>query len=619
MRPSPHRAAWLTLLIVVLSACSSDASPTPRASGAADAPASAAGTSPEASSAAPDSGPLPSLTPIARELPAPELETAEDIGAALMSRSSRPQGVVSLLHQLGIGTYSDDGEPITPGAEVDGGTLWLTESEVFALVEMAAAEHPLDFIEFRDWHAGLRELGLEMSVDELVAAYEEAYFARSEPSFFVDVLFASGVDLQAEGFLTRLHAWLLLLDGFVVGAEPEADAGIALASYHEPQWGGASAHIPRLLAPGTPLTAAELTALIARLEPLVRATPLQFEPPRAVAHEGHDAPGDETRVRLRFVPLVLTNPALDIGFHLVPQQQPAGLPVTLVASDPGVLEEHGTMVDARGGNPFAGGSPVETDSNGVVELTYTPRQEEADGEGEVTVEPITITANVQLADIARHTWLLPEILYALLPGERSVTATLDVEWHEVEGLRVEMVDEYEVTIDLILGVGRAVGTDTFTGFLAYQGDDTWRGIVTGTVDASWSFESMGDSCSTPLVATQELLAIAQPLRNPIEGRDLGIRLYPIAPPQITQIGCDISLTTFEGDSPDDPTIPRGTGLPSGEYAPFNDTRVTDPTLGGVQGRLPRSGSETVRWTEELAGVGGGTWTVTIERVEPDAP
>ncbi len=554
-----------------------------------------------------------------RELPAPELETAEDIGAALMSPSSRPQGVVSLLNQLGIGTYTDDGEPITPGAEADGGTLWLTESEVFALVEMAAAEHPLDFIEFGDWHDGLEELGLDMSVDELVAAYEEAYFASSEPSFFVDILFASGLDLHAEGLLTRLHAWLLLLDGFVVGAGAEADRAVVLASYHEPQWGGASAHIPRLLAPGTPLTGAELAALIARLEPLVRATPLLFEPPRSVAHEGHDAPGEETRVRLRFMPLGLTNPAMDLGFVLIPQQQPSGLPVTLVASDPGVLEEHGTMQDPRGGNPFAGGPPLETDSNGAIELTYTPRQEEADGEGEVTIEPITITANVRLADIARHTWVLPEVLYALLPGERSVTATLDVEWHEVEGLRVEMVDEYDVTLDLILGVGHAIGTDTFSGFLAYQGDDTWRGIVTGTVDASWSFESIGGSCATPLVATQELLAIAQPLRNPVEGRDLGIRLYPIAPPQISRIGCDISLMRYEGDSLDDPTIPRGTGLPSNEYAPFNDTRVTDPDIsGGVPGRLPPFGSETVTWTEELAGVGGGTWTVTIERVEPNA-
>ena len=617
MRTRRSNAVGLALILGLVAGCSSGPSPSAEAEPAGSTGATVA---PSESSAAPstgEAGPFPSAAPIAREpLPAPELESPEDIGAAISAPQTRLQGVVSLLHQLGIGTYTDAGEPIVPGAEADDdGALWLSESEVHAVAEMAAAEHPLDFISFRDWHASLEELGLDASAEDLVAAYEEAYFADAEGSFFVNALFANGLFLDPDGQLTHLHAWLLLLDGFVVGAQPEAS--IRLASFHRGQWGGASQFAPQLLTPGSPLDGLEIQLLVMRLEPLVRATPMWFEPPSLMAHEGHDGPGDDTRLVFRFMPLPVPTMAVDLGFALIANPAPAGLPVSFVASDPGVVNEHGTMRDPSGANPF-GGRPLFTDGGGTVRLTYTPIEEEADGEGELSTDQVRVTANVELREIARHTYVLPEVLYQILFGEKSVQARMEMEWHEADGIRIEMVDNYDVTIDLLLAVGHGVGTDTFSGFLARQEDGTWRGIVQGTASGSWSFESFEGPCSTPLSGSQELLAVAEHFDTPTdEGGVIGIELYPIAPPQVSQLGCEYTLPHWGGNL-DDPNSPRGEGIPPQDYAPFNDLRVTDPLITrGVPAPLPEFGSETITWTEQLEGVGGGTWTVTVERVQPD--
>jgi hypothetical protein len=611
------RIVCLAVVLLVAAACTSAPPPSSAvgsqtAGGSADEAARSEGAQPEGSI------PLPSFEAVAREpLPQPELETPEEIGLAISTPTTRLQGVVSLLHQLGIGTYTDDGEPIVPGAEGEDGALWLTESEVHAVAEMAAAEHPLDFIDFRDWHAALEELGLDATAEELVAAYEEAYFSDDEGSFFVNALFANGLFLDPDGELTHLHAWLLLLDGFVVGAQLEAS--VVLASFHRGQWGGASQFVPQLLHPGSPLDGLEIQLLLMRLEPLLRATPMWFEPASLMAHEGHDGPGADVGLTFRFAPFANVGATLDLGFILAGNPRPAGLPVSFVASDAGVVADHGEMRDPSGADPFAGGSrAIPTDGGGSVRLSYTPIEEEADGEGELSNDHVTVTASVPLREIARHTYALPEVLYQILLGDKSVQARMELEWHEGEGLRVEMTDTYDVTIDLLLLVGHAVGTDTFSGFLALQEDGTWRGIVQGSANGTWSTERI-ESCSTPVSGTQELLAIAEEFDTPTdEGGVIGIQLYPIAPPQITQIGCDFSLSRWQGDTFDDPTRPRGSGIPPQDYAPFNDLRVTDPVVtSGVPAPLPESGTETITWTEFLEGLGGGTWTVTVERVEPE--
>ena len=624
----PSRPCLRMVLVVAvvaaslaLAGCGSQA-PKPSGSGSIAGPTASAGVvsgtqAPGGGDPAPVTAAPPSAAPDPA-LPAPALTDPEKIADALDAPRTRLQGVVSLLDQLGIGIYAADGSPIRPGAERSITDPWLYASEAAALVDMAAMESYTDGIDFRDWHAGLRELGLTMRAEDLAAALEQTYAEDRPDTFLARLLFATGIDLSADGRLTRLQAWLLLLDGFVVRPAPTAGVrtamlgGPLIAADDEERWGGGSTNLPALpLLPGSTLTPEQWLALVARIEPMARAVRFELSPGLARAHEGHGADGTPVDMTLWFVPVPsVAPPPLPGEPFLIPQPMLEGLPVTWSATPAAAIERHGTVTSSRGGDPFAG-APQLTDVTGRIEVRFVPQREEADGQGEVATDVAQVTATADVREIARRTWLLPDVVLGMLNGTRQATAQLEVEWHEVDGLRIDLTDDYDVTIDLLLGKGRAIGTDHFTGFLAKQEDGSYRGIVRGTVDAMWRFESPGHDCSTPISGSQDLLVEVEVSQFTREGRDHSVRFYPASGPDIGELGCDITLNRWSGSGPD---VPPERRTPSGEFAPFNDTRVTDPSIGGLLIHVPGVGRETQTVVERVDGIGGGTWTLTVERV-----
>jgi hypothetical protein len=614
------------------------------------APDSTPGTAP--ATGEPGSGPTlppanPNATPppITREpLPEPELDDPRQIGEAIASPQHRLQGVVSMLRGLGIGIYRRDGSVTRRGDEQHVEDMWLYEDEVHALAAMAAAESPRDLLSFRDWHAALGELGLSISASELMQAYVETYLYELNESFLVEVLLAQGLDMYDENpaytRLTRLQAWLLLLDGFAVREDrlslgqpiAQLGGGHLVASNHDREkWGGASSALPRLVGDGD-VTWENVAAFAARLETLARSVPMSLSPASQSVHEGHGGEGSPVRFDLWFSPqtVAFTTPFGDGSLLLSGRAQPEGLAVRWEAADQGVLERHGRFVDERGGDPLASAS--RTDTLGRVAVGYTPRQEEAGGEGEEVREIVQLSARASLADVAERTWNVPPTLLAYLRGLggelTTQTASLEIEWHEVHGLRIDMVDEYDIAFefpkvrgaDMSIGEVRKVGTDTFKGFLARQDDGTYRGVVEATVNAQQYVRAFGEECSTSLVARQNLLVVGELVGTEHRagpGDPLLLRFYPIEPPRIERMACDYDLVHYYGSEyHEDPTIPLDRQIPSGQFGPFNDQRVLNPAENGFLTAKPEFGSRTYYYEEHAPGIGGGTWTVTIEVVEP---
>ena len=262
-------------------------------------------------------------------------------------------------------------------------------------------------------------------------------------SFLARLLFATGVDLSPDARLSHLQAWLLLLDGFVIrtdltaGVRTASVGGPLIAAGEDERWGGASGNLPALpLLPGNELTPEQWLALIARVEPMARSVRFELAPALGRAHEGHGGEGGPLEMALWFVPGASFMPPLPGEPFLVAQPVFDGLPVTWSAAPRAAIADHGTATSSRGGgDPFLG-APLFTDLAGRIGIQFVPRREEADGQGEVATDVAQVTATAEIREIARRAWVLPDVVLAMLSGTRQATASLEVEWHEADGLRI---------------------------------------------------------------------------------------------------------------------------------------------------------------------------------------
>ncbi|HWH36457.1 MAG TPA: hypothetical protein VNT28_01595 [Candidatus Limnocylindrales bacterium] len=659
-----RRTAISLLVVLLVAACQAEAPPAPTTpaagetgpptspaatpTGAGAAPTDAAPTQPIDRPPAGTPDPNASPPPIARPpLPEPELDDPTAVGEAIASPQRRVQGVVSMLRGLGIGIYRTDGTAIRAGDERAPGDPWLYEDEVHSLVAMAAAESRTNFIRFTDWHAALRELGLTMSANELLDAYVETYLYDWEnESFFVKMALAQGLDLvegaPSETYLTRLHAWLLLLDGFVAGPDDSVGGVRALphagpafiASNHEEKWGGASSAIRK------PLTGAELGVdwfeAAQRLETLARAVPFTIIPTSQRAHEGHRREGDPVSYEVWFTPGadIRLTPFGD-DFFLQPAPDPDNLTVSWQPTPAQTLTDHGTLRDAWGsGDPLAAGTRTVGGRTGV---TFVPKREEADEQGLIAEDALVLNATAPLHEIARRTWSLPTELLGYLQrgggtasaraGEQ-VGAVLEIEWHGLQGLQIEMVDEYDITIEfpkvrgaeMSIGEVKRVGKDTFKGFLALREDGTWRGTMRGTTRAEYYERAFDQDCTWSISAEQDLIVTAELTDYGGHGDDPGptgivLRFFPAAPPELNDIRCDYDLPFHWGSEPyEDPEVKPREAIPSQFYAPFNDQRIINTEIGFPTGYQPGMRATGIK-REFAPGIGGGTWTVTIEEID----
>ncbi len=531
----------------------------------------------------------PPLEPAA-PLPDPALQSIDQVVEVMFERAQAEQVVVSMLDQLDIGLYNEDGTPIRTGAEASDTDLYLYEPEARGLVAMARKNTDVEsWIPFRDFHAALANLGFQGSAEELAGAYASAYEADFDAPISKLVYALAGVDVDAP--LPPFAMWLMLVDGFVPPSEGGGGAQLALtgpfAGSSSAGWGVAQPNVQQispLPLEADPLVIAHLMAVVSSASVNVSATP-------AKAHEGHGASGS---------PVTITaNVRATAGFFISPfslrpliPSNPTGganLPVTWTVHPS--LQDHGTV-------PLA---PSVTDPLGQARLTYTPNQEDANGEGYLANAIGTVQASVDGAQLINQAYGVPT-LGALVGRQVFGLTLLEVEWHEPEAMRISLVNTYDVTLDLILATGHASGTDRFEGILALQEDGTWRGVVNGSASGSHQTQAFGERCSSSWSASQLVEVVGAEAPFALNG-DFYFEFHPVTAP---------SGSLGSGKCP--PTVGSYEGV---DYAPYNDYNVSQAAEHqGLVIILPQQPGGTRDYPVHLAGVVDANWRVEIEFLEP---
>ena len=147
-------------------------------------------------------------------LPAPTLDSVDEIVAAIDDPAQAEQVVVSMLALLGIGLYQADGSPIRKGTESSDEDFFVFEPVAEGLVQMLRERSdPESQLSFADFHAGLVAAGYIVSLDELAHGYADAYAAQ--PQAAISRLIDALGPVTADSTLSQFEIWLLVLDGFI--------------------------------------------------------------------------------------------------------------------------------------------------------------------------------------------------------------------------------------------------------------------------------------------------------------------------------------------------------------------------------------------------------------------
>jgi hypothetical protein len=99
----------------------------------------------------------------------------------------------------------------------------------------------------------------------------------------------------------------------------------------------------------------------------------------------------------------------------------ANVPFTWGSDDASFLASHGTLDGMLG-------APRSADAAGVARLAYVPREEPADGNGDVVSVPGGLSVSVPLVDIVSRRYDVPLAALGVILGERS-RRPIAVEWH----------------------------------------------------------------------------------------------------------------------------------------------------------------------------------------------
>ncbi|HUR16508.1 MAG TPA: hypothetical protein VMZ33_04440 [Candidatus Limnocylindrales bacterium] len=588
------RLGALASALLLVAACGATVTtPTP-------ATTSGPGASPTTAPAASTDGPIveptptgeatpapPIATPEPQPLPKPELHTIDDITAVLYERAQAELAIVSILDLLDIGLYAADGSVVRSGSESSDADYFVYEDEARGLATLLRSYDVEDrWVSFADFHAALVDLGLQGTPEQLAAAYNSAYEEDFESPIVQLVLALGPIDPESD--LHPLAQWLLFLDGFVPPHGDGHGAAGGVASNHTPRWGVARDGVQALVP--VPLEADPL--VIAHLMSVVGSASInvQANPPKA--HEGHGGPGSPTAITGTVTAIASTFISPFSERPLIPLAPTAGAGLPVTWHPDATLNEHGT-----GPIPPHG----VTDPLGRASFDFTPRQEDANGEGYLTSEVSLIQASVSGAQLVTQLYGVPS-LGALVGREVRGLGTLEIEWHAAEAMRISLVNTYDVTLELIIGRATGDGTDSFNGILALQEDGSWRGVVDGTATGTYRGTALGEACTTSWSARQLVEVIGQASPHALNG-DFYFRFEPATPPtgSLGSGPCKSSLASYEGI----------------DYAPYNDASITNAAQDqGLVIILPQKPGGTHDYPVKLEGVVDANWHVEIEFLEP---
>ncbi len=433
-----------------------------------------------------------------------EAASAEQTAAWLENPDDVERGVWSLLKNLGIGVYTQEGEQILAGSERSAEDLFLFDFEVTLLISRGQqGERP-----FSDFYQMLVPYGLNMSQEELETFYRTTYQAHSDE--WLAQLFQS-LDLDFEGDirLTPLQEWLLFLDTFVpptgkeTAGRPAAFKGLmALVPQKLAQnefcdavrgnnadtawglaWGVAGTASDAAGAVGNTLKKGVLGPM-SFLDPkdllhaimMMMGVETKIEKTASSAHENHEGKPDQVTftVTVEFtgdLPAEIVSCAAILGFDVPPKGPIEGARVEWDLGS--VLKDHGY---SRKG---AGAVAVFTDLEGKSEAIWEARQEPSAGEGTEYEEDGTIEAvvRIQQGDVFNFFAGMQEFF---LP--RTETTTIDVGWHESDWILVMSINIEEQITGGILSANY-----TWDGRFSVDEDNNLQGEGTVNVTGSIYF------------------------------------------------------------------------------------------------------------------------------------
>ena len=483
--------------------------------------------------------------------PPPDLDgNPQAAAAALQDPARAEQGVWFLLHGLGIGVYTGDGQQVLAGSETGPKDFWIYDFEVPLMAQMAAAPgRP-----FSEFLLQLNGLGLHYNQDEILKLYKDTYGVN--PSAYLPGLFAAtGLQFEGDSVITPLQEWLLLLDTFMPpnstpkAGEPKAwwddlvhmesppisTAVIALSSWIFTKAGQAG---PCGWIRGGTFTAnwGLVNSKISPVDPIMAETvyyaihgPLLARSVRGElrldqdhAHEGHGAPGDSitfnAAVSIDYNPGGIIPIGLACGYliNLDPPLKSGELPPAKIwwSIEP-EFKNHGTFADIQG-HEMDGSQPTFTDQSGSTSITFQARQEPANGQGQEQSLPQTVRASFDPRVWVAYMGLNDPRLLAFLPATMNILppVTVLLEWHEQAS--------YELTFDSTLV------TNTFTPY-GGTGPVNITQQVHAVVPIHWSEEDQAYLGEAPL----EYVLLDVP---PILGYEGDSGLIDLCPNEITAAG-----------------------------------------------------------------------------------
>ena len=497
---------------------------------------------------------------------------------------------------MGIGIYGRDGTPLRTGDERVGGDPWMTDVEVQALAmlgrdDLRAADDLGPRHTPADLHASLRPFLPETSLAAFIRAYQDAY-AEHPDDLVPQVLL--GQPIEADTRLTRVHLWMLLLDGFVGPAAQTAGIeapGALIAQAAGRRWGAARNRQPALRSATGSLTAAQLRELTPHLSGL--AWRIGFDLWPGAVHEGHGGPGTPARLLAfagdaRAIVSVVTGDTL-LALRHGGVGQPAGLPITFKSDDRNVLDAHGSLdISLPATMPLDGG--------GAVVVHYRPKREAANGQGVVTQDVANLYATVDGRALIERFYLLPSDVATYLdanpPGEiRTRNESFPIRWH-TSGIEIEIGNDYDVSVGAsvaMIATAHRKGEDRTTGTLARHDDGTYRGVLevrtSGKAEMVFATALAGTECiDAQRVLNRQFVYVIGRKGPPPPARGIGITnggriafslhltFYPLSDGSGAYSECQGEVEYHGPDTVDG----RRLAL---TYIPINDARWTDPTLG----------------------------------------
>jgi hypothetical protein len=349
--------------------------------------------------------PMPAFGP----LPAGTLTDGREIGEALLDPKRAGDAVVSLLDGLGWREALALPEPVIHGLIA------------MAIEDATAIQAGIEPSTLADLHASIAPLVPDLTLDELLAAYSDAY-AAAPSSLLPQVM--RGVAFKPDSVISRAQEWFLVVDGFVAPVTARSALTASASAFVPPlPLSTPGLQVPSVQSAGW--DPADLAAVLSQMPPIGFLIPFRVDPMTTSIHEGHGGPGQSIAIKARHEPLYLPvlSPRTGVPLTIPGGWHPDGLLVHWEAHAESKFNEHGSFDQVVA-------VPELTSVFGWADLGYQTEKEKADGSGADSIDNAQVVASTSARDLMLMNYAAPYEGINLTHGERRAFSTVILEWHE---------------------------------------------------------------------------------------------------------------------------------------------------------------------------------------------